>query len=186
MADINLIPSDELLEKASSKRQTRALSVAIIFLVVVSAATTVLFFIWAISVSQINAEVSKQNQLAGQIDTYVKNEKINKFVVDQAQIASQALGEQINFQSVMSNFRSLLPDGVKLTDFSSSAQSMVISGSASNSVALSTFISKSLEETQKSEGHIASVSLTTLTGRDDGTFQFSVTMALKNTKIIER
>ncbi|GEM_PF-2737883 len=183
MADINLIPSEEINIRTSSKRQTRALTVAIIFLVVTSAATTFLFSAWALSISQINSEVSKQSQLAAQIDSYAKKEKLNKFVADQAQVATQAIGEQVDYQSIFADFRGLMPAGIKLSDSSATTQTLTVAGTADNSVALSTFISKAIDASTNPESHFSSVTIATLTGRDDGTFQFSVAMNLKNTKV---
>lgn len=182
MADINLIPTEEINLRTRSARSKLFLNIGIGALIITSALTTLIFAGWVLTIKQIGDKIAVQKTLASQIDSYAKVESLNKFISDQLQVASKAVDEQPNYNQAFRQIRSFVPEGVKLTELSVTDKNVSISGSSSNSVALSTFVGKLISDTSSPDGYFTNLSVGTLTGKDDGSFQFVLTMQLRNLK----
>ncbi len=179
MSDINLLPQDVL---AAQSRKASPLQKLVIGLLVLFAVFILLIFGASFWVNgQLGSLAAKTKTLEDQIVSKQTTE--SKLLVrnEKAIGVKNILNQRIDYIGMFRTLKSILPDGVRFTDFNfKEGNSITINGKALSAQDLSTFTSLLLDPS-KGGKMFSEVNLSSLQGREDGSFDFTVSAIVATT-----
>ncbi len=172
MSDINLLPQDI---KAAQSKKTSPIQKVIVVLLIVSAIFMVVVFGANFYVNgKLNAIANESKKIEEQIAAKQSTE--SKLLVrnEKALGVKNVLAQRIDYIGMFNTLKSILPDGIRFTDFSfKEGNSITINGKALSTQDLSTFTSLLLDPA-KGGKMFSDVNLSSIQGREDGSFDFTV------------
>lgn len=172
MSDINLLPQD--IQAAQSKKSTPVQKIVIGLLVLSVIFMAAIFGANFYINGRLGAIASETKKLEDQIVTKQSTE--SKLLVrnEKAVGVKNILSQRIDYIGMFRTLKGILPDGIKFTDFSfKEGNSITINGKALSAQDLSTFTSLLLDPT-KGGKMFSDVNLSSIQGREDGSFDFTV------------
>lgn len=177
MAEINLLPQD--IQAAQQKKSSPIQKVVVILLVLAIIFLLAVFGANFFVNSKLSALGSEASELEQQIVSKQSTE--SRLVVrnEKAVGVKNILAQRIDYIGMFRTLKSILPDGVSFTDFSfKEGNSITINGKARSAQDLSTFTSLLLDPS-KGGKMFSEVNLSSIQGREDGSFDFTVSADVK-------
>ncbi len=177
MSDINLLPQD--IQAAQSRKASPVQKIVIGLLVVLAIFIAIIFGASFYVNGQLGTLASKAKTLEDQIVSKQATE--SKLLVrnEKAIAVRNVLAQRIDYVGIFRTLKSILPDGVKFTDFSfKEGNSITINGKALSAQDLSTFTTLLLDPS-KGGKMFSDVNLSSIQGREDGSFDFTVSAIVK-------
>lgn len=177
MSDINLLPQD--IQAAQSTKASPIQKVVVVLLIL-----SILFIggVFGVNIFA-NGRLNSVNDEAKKLEEQIvaKQATESKLLVrnEKAIGVKNILAQRIDYIGMFRTLKSILPDGVRFTDFSfKEGSSITINGKALSAQDLSTFTSLLLDPS-KGGRMFSDVNLSSIQGREDGSFDFTVSATVK-------
>ncbi len=177
--DINLLPQAQLSEERRLKLKKRVEIGSVVFLGACLLIIAGIFVYWRILTSQYNQIQEQVKAAEVKVNDYQSQEGLQRIFKLKITAIDKILKDRPSFVKDFAILRDILPAGVYFSDLTlESSGKLNLSGAARNSSELNTFLT-SLTDPSKGGQYFTDVTLSSVVGGKDGSYKFSMTLAMK-------